>query len=77
MTPQPPLNSVTGIEALVVFALQVFTQIFSLFHHQGVPTSVAPQIAAHLNSTPGMTEEHKAIVQSAVSTAVAAHNAAN
>jgi hypothetical protein len=78
-TPQPvPVNSVQGIESLILFALQVFTQVFPLFVHptSPLPTSAAPALIAHLNSTPGATSDHKIVVESAVNTAAAFSKAA-
>ena len=73
--PVVPINSVGGIEALILFGLQVFAQVYNLFDHSTlpiVPTSAAPQVIATLHATPGLTEEHKAIITSAVTDAAAA-----
>lgn len=71
-----PLNSVYGIEALVAFGVQIFAQIYTLFAHptNPVPPSAAPVLAAQLQATPGLTEEHKAVIANmaqAAATAVA------
>ena len=77
MTPQPPIGSVSGIEALIVFGLQIFAQIFALFRHptQPVPVSAAPQLINALQATPGLTADHQAVIATQVNAAVAAHQA--
>jgi len=70
-----PTSTVTTVEELIAFGLQVFTQIFSMFHHQGVPVSTAPQIAATVAATPGLTDAHSAVAQAAATQAAAAHTA--
>lgn len=82
MTPQPfpqqpPINSVSGIEALILFGLQVFSQVFFLFNQQNVPVTAAPHIIQQLNQTPGATQEHQTVVNAAVNAAIAAHNVTN
>lgn len=79
MAPQPPIASVSGIEALIVFGLQVFTQIFSLFVHPTapVPTAAAPALTQQIQATPGITPEQQAVAAAAVTTAVEAHKLAN
>jgi hypothetical protein len=59
----------TTIETLIQLGLSIFSQVFSLFHKGGVPTSAAPAVAAHLNATPGMTADHVSVVNSAVTSA--------
>lgn len=72
---QPPLNSVTGIESLVLFGLQVFISVFTAFRNQNIPTSVSPQIIATMQATPGNTPEHNTVIAAAVNTAANAHTA--
>lgn len=79
MTPQsqnPPTNSVQGIEALILFGLQVFAQVFSLFRHptSPIPVSAAPAMVQQMQATPGASEIHKQIINTAVTAAIDAHN---
>lgn len=75
MSPQPSVNSVTGIETLILFGLQVFSQIFSLFKHpiNPVPVSAAPALIQQMQATPGITQDHQTVIKSAVDAAVVAH----
>lgn len=65
--------NVATIEELVTLALQVFVQVFNLFNHptNPVPVTVAPSISSTLQATPGMTDNHKTVVATAVAAAVA------
>ena len=76
MTPTP-INSVTGIESLISFGLQVFLAIWGAFNHptNPVPVAAAPQMLATIHATPGLTDDHKAVAKVAVDQAVAAYTA--
>ena len=78
MTPPAPINSVVGIEELILFGLQVFSQVFALFNHSTapVPVSAAPALITQLQATPGTTQEHHTVINAAVNAAVAAKQAA-
>lgn len=60
--------NVTSIEELIAFGLQVFAQVFALFHHPTTPApvSTAPVIISTLSATPGVTDAHKAVIANAV-----------
>ena len=77
MTPVP-INSVTGIESLISFGLQVFLAIWGAFNHptNPVPVAAAPAMLAMIHATPGLTEDHKAAATSAMDAAVASMKAA-
>jgi hypothetical protein len=68
----------SSILALVQFGVQVFTEIWTLFNpgaaasHAALPTTQAPALTAHLTATPGLTDDHKAVITSAVNTAASA-----
>ena len=68
-----PTSTVTTVEELIAFGLQIFTQIFAMFHHQSVPVAAAPQIAATIAATPGLTGAHGAVAQAAATQAAEAH----
>lgn len=70
-----PNSTLTTVEELIAFGLQVFLQIFSLFHTQGVPVAAAPALITQMQATPGLTAQHQAVVETAVTQAVAAHAA--
>ena len=73
-TPAVPISSVQGIESLILFGLQVFTQIFSLFVHptNPVPVAAAPALIQQIQATPGITADHQAVAAAAVNAAVEA-----
>lgn len=75
-TPAVPISSVQGIESLILFGLQVFTQIFSLFVHptNPVPVAAAPALIQQIQATPGITPDHQAVAAAAVNAAVAVAN---
>lgn len=77
--PSVPINSVPGIESLILFGLQVFTQIFSLFVHptSPVPVAAAPALIQQIQATPGITADHQAVAAAAVNAAVEAHKLIN
>ena len=72
--PSVPINSVQGIESLILFGLQVFTQVFSLFVHPTtpVPVAAASALIQQIQATPGMTPDHAQVAQAAVNAAVEA-----
>jgi hypothetical protein len=74
-TPNVPLDSVPGIEALIAFGLQIVVSIFSLFQHPTtpIPVAAAPVLTAQLQATPGLTDAHKTVIANAVDAAVKMH----
>ena len=69
--------SASDIEGLIAFGFSIFSQTFSLFKHPTtpVPTSAAPEIVQTLSATPGLTDDHKAVIASAVTAAAVVSDA--
>ena len=63
---------------LIQLGLATFTGVVGVFTNKTapLPATAAPAITAHLQSVPGLTDAHKAVIASAVSTAASLSTAA-
>lgn len=76
-TASVPIGSVTGIESLITFGLQVFLAIFGALRHPTtpLPVSAVPQAVTAMQATPGITADHQVVLAAQANAAVAAHQA--
>jgi len=74
MSPTPNVTGTAAtVESLSLFFVQLFVQLFPLFHHPTAPApaSAAPALSAAINATPGLTVSHQQVVTNAVNAAAA------